>query len=98
MPRHSRLKFSLLSLLGLPTCFALGWWLRGWTFERDVQATAEQIVKRSLAERAQQDAQAAENMRRRMEFFNAMRAESGLPPFGGSSPFGPHPFGGDGSP
>ena len=42
--RRWRLKFSLLFLLSIPSSFAMGWFFREWTFERDVEAEALQIV------------------------------------------------------
>ncbi len=38
-------RISLLSILALPACFALGWYLREWKFERDVQTAAEKLIK-----------------------------------------------------
>lgn len=42
---RSRIKFSLLSLLAMPFCFEAGWFLHGWTFQRDLEAEAHQMIK-----------------------------------------------------
>ncbi|TWU59956.1 hypothetical protein Poly51_02290 [Rubripirellula tenax] len=40
-------RFGLLSLLALPAMFALGWWVRGLNYKRDVYFAAEEIAEDS---------------------------------------------------
>jgi len=40
-------RIGLLSLLAMPTMFALGWWSRGLNYSRDVYAAAEKIPEDS---------------------------------------------------
>ncbi len=42
--RELRFLIVVVSLLCMPLCFALGWLARSWTFNRDVDAAARQIV------------------------------------------------------
>lgn len=45
--KSCRLRFSLLTLLAMPAMFAMGWWVRGRNYERDVYMAAEQIADNS---------------------------------------------------
>ena len=40
-------RFGLLSLLAFPAMFALGWWMRGLNYKRDVYFAAEKIAEDS---------------------------------------------------